>query len=147
MATWVSKEGVWYPAKERVALRNLSNETRTVDGKEVQPDEDYIYEGPYRQACFELWEQKVDTLGTDFRTDPDFIENIRKRGFDSVDKFLEFIGYDPKKADDEFKKKATKVTTHAVEKNVKENKLAGGGVDMSGNQETRYGGFGRAPEN
>lgn len=67
MPRWISDEhGRWHPAKERVALKNLSGKSIKIeqiadDGKKytrtVQPNEDYIYEGPDRAAMFQWWEE------------------------------------------------------------------------------------------
>ena len=74
MPRFISKEGVWHPAKERVALKNLSGKTKKVDGEDVQPGDDYIYEGADRAALFELYKLKVETLGEDFRKNPEFLQ-------------------------------------------------------------------------
>ena len=84
----ISKDGVFYPAKERIALRNHSQETivnpseegSKFFGEEVKPGDDYIYEGPDRVALVELYKTKEETLGMDFHKDPDLIDRTRRLG-------------------------------------------------------------------
>ena len=54
MPNYISIDGEFFPAKERVALKNLSGKEKEVDGKIIKPGEDYIYEGADRAALFEL---------------------------------------------------------------------------------------------
>ena len=140
MPTYISKEGTWYPAKEKVSLVDHKG----VDGR--QPGEPYIYEGPDRGALFELWKAGVDKFGMDFRFDSDFINRVRQLGFKNVDEYLKFVGYDEKKAQESADKKATIVTHHEIEKKVKAIKELGGGQDTSGQGRDAYGGFGKAPD-
>lgn len=146
MPKFISKEGVWYPQKERVALKNLSKKIRIVDGKEVKPGEDYIYEGPDRAALFELFKLKVDTLGQDFRKDTEFLQAVRNMGFKDTEDYLKFIGYDHERVEKEFKEKAVVVTKHELPEKVAAIETLGGGVDTAGEAKPRYGGFGDQPE-
>ena len=41
MSRYVSKEGVWFPAKEKVALVNRSGKPKKIGGKVIQPGEPY----------------------------------------------------------------------------------------------------------
>ena len=77
MPSYVSKDGVWYPAKEHVVLPHLTG----------TPNE--VYDGPDRAAEFELAQTfgidedgkpKETTFGMDFRTDPELINRARQLG-------------------------------------------------------------------
>lgn len=164
MASWVTDErGLWHPAKERVSLKNYSKTTLkikrvTPEGMEftetVEPNQDYIYEGPCRQALFELWELdktgEKTTLGEDFQRNPEFLESYAKArtamGFNSVEEYLTYIGYKPAKAREEFEKKAARVKAHELPNRVNEIKRLGGGKDFAGGGNDRYGGFGEVPK-
>lgn len=61
MPSYDSKDGVWIPKIEKVALINK------------ETDEPFIYEGPDRAAFAYLKEQGVDHLGVPFDKDPDII--------------------------------------------------------------------------
>lgn len=146
MSKWVSKEGEWYPAKERIALKNLSGKVKIIDGKEIQPGEDYIYEGGDRAALFELFKANVEKIGTNFRSNPEFLQAMRNQGFNSVDEYLKAIGYDEKKSEEDFNKKAKKVHKDEIPKRVEAIKVLGGGQDTAGGDQDRYGGFGPQPK-
>lgn len=146
--SYVSKGGVWYPAKERVALKNFSNKpikNPSTDEKlkeeVVQPGEDYIYSGPDRAALFELWKAKVETFGEDFRTNPEFLQAVRNMGYSSYKKYLKDIGFDEEKMEKDFKKNADTVTKHDLPKRVEALNTLAGGRDTSGQGKDRYGGF------
>ena len=144
--SYISHKGVWHPAKERVALRNLSDKPREINGEIIQPGEEYIYKGADRMALFELFEQGVETFGQDFRTNPEFLQSIRNQGFNSVDEYLKAIGYDEEADEKAFKEKAEVVTKHDLPKKVKLINSLGGGADTTGTSSDRYGGFGPEPK-
>lgn len=153
MANWVSKGGVFFPAKERVALKNNSNKAiKNPSEKEskyheeiVQPGEDYIYEGPCRQALFELFKENVETFGTDFRYDPEVVSRVRQVYNMTMEEYLKFVGYDEEKEEKLFKEKASVVSKHDLPKKVKALEIMGGGKDFSGAGGDVKGGFGMAP--
>lgn len=139
MPTWISKGGKWHPAKERVALKNYSDKTiknpssdEKYKDEEIKPGEDYIYSGADRAALFELWQAKVENLGEDFRTNPEFLQAVRNMGYSSYKKYLKDIGFDEKKMEEEFAKKAEEVTKHDLPKKVKAIEVLSGGKDFSG---------------
>lgn len=145
MPHYISSKGLWFPAKERVALKNLSGKPKEVDGEVVQPGEEYIYKGPDRAALFDLWKEGVDTFGQDFRKNPEFLQGIRNQGFQNVEDFLKFVGYDEKADEEKFKEKAAKITKHELPKKVKAIEVLGGGQNTAGDGD-RYGGFGDVPK-
>jgi hypothetical protein len=178
MSTWISDEkGILHPAKERVSLRNISDnpiktEQTADDGKKfmttVLPGAEYIYEGPDRAAMFQWWEEngkpsaeKIKemgegnvTFGEDFRMNTEFLEQYAKArnmfGFKDVDEYLEYLGYDQAKAHKKFEEKASKVTFHELPSRIPEIKKLGGGQNYakgSSKDPDRYGGFGDMPNN
>lgn len=151
MPTYHSKMGVWHPSKERVALKNYSDKTiknPSTDEKfkdeEVKPGEDFIYSGPDRAALFELWKDKVANLGTDFRTDPEFLQAVRNMGYQNYKKYLKDIGFDEKKAQEDFDERAEKVNLHELPKKVNAINTLAGGMDTAGGGNDMRGDF-KAP--
>lgn len=174
MPTWISDEkGILHPAKERVALKNMTDKTiyremTDVDGKKfkvpVPPGGDYIYDGPDRAALFQWWEEngkpsaeqmkekegKV-TFGDDFRQNDEFLKQFanarQSMGFASVDDYLKFLGYDEKKRHAEFEKKASSINVHDLPPRITEIKRLGGGSNTARGSKDReiYGGFGDIP--
>jgi hypothetical protein len=127
MPTFISKGGEWYPAKEHAVLPHLSGTDRE------------IYDGPDRAALLMLWQESgkpedalkcMTFLGSNFKSDPDFINRVRQLGFDNVDKYLAFIGYDEKKANAQAEKNMVTVTSHQVLKRAKAIENDGGGVEF-----------------
>jgi len=151
MSRFISKEGEWFPADEKVILVNHSTKTiknPSTKGKyadeKVAPGEQFIYEGPCRAALFELFEEKVDKLGQSFRKNPEFLQSVRVQGFNNVEEYLNFIGYNKDEAEALFKSKASVVTKHEIGKKIKAIDTMGGGKDFSGQGEDILGGFGDA---
>jgi len=157
MPKFISKDGVWHVAKERVALTNRSNHTITnpsaewskyVDEK-VEAGQPFIYEGPDRASLFELYKAdptgEMTTLGQDFRSDTDMQDRTRQRGYKSVADYAKAIGYSQEKSDAKFNELVSKLETHEVPKRVKMiEAVESGAYDTVGN-EHRKGGFGEMP--
>jgi hypothetical protein len=151
--TYISKGGIWHPAKERVGLKNFSEKTiknpstdEKLKEEEIKPGEDYIYSGPDRAALFELWQVKAETLGTDFRQNPEFLQAVRNMGYSSYKKYLKDIGFDEKKMEEDFKKKAESISSHELPKRVKALDTLAGGKDFSGSGNDMKGGFDKPPD-
>jgi len=143
MSTFTSDEGVWHPAKEKVALTNHSGKTITLpDGTKVKDGEPFIYSGPDRGALIELHERGEESLGSNFRTNPEFLQAIRNMGFQNVEEYLKSIGYDSESEKARFKKISSVVTKHELPKRAKMVKDMGGGQDTAGGGLDRWGGFG-----
>jgi hypothetical protein len=143
MPSYVSLEGVFYPAKEHAVLPHLSGTDKEV------------YDGPDRAAEFELAQAfgvdadgkpKVTTFGMDFRTNPDFINYVRQQGFTNIDEYLKFIGYDATAAKMVFDKKAAVIIKHQEPVRKPEPVIMGGGIDTSGKGGDLIGGFGAERE-
>lgn len=175
MPTWISDEkAVLHPAKERVALKNLTDkpmikEMVDIDGKKfkvtVPPQGDYIYEGPDRAALFQWWEENGKpsaeqmtemeggvTFGSDFKNNEAFLEQYAKakntHGFNKIEEYLTYLGYDSKKLKDRFDANASRINVHDLPDRIQEIKKLGGGVNTArgSREENRYGGFGEIPD-
>lgn len=152
MPQYNSLMGVWHPKKERVALKNFSDKpikNPSTDEKlkeeEIKPGEDFIYSGPDRAALYELWKAKVDNFGTDFRTDPEFLQAVRNMGYSSYKKYLKDIGYDEKKVKEQFEETAEKINLHELPKKVKAIDMLAGGMDTAGGGNDMKGDFKSPP--
>ena len=139
MPSWVSKEGVFFPAKEHAVLPHLSGTDKE------------IYDGPDRAAELELAQSfgvdkdgkpKEVTFGSHFRKDPDFINRVRQMGYKDIEEYLKDIGYDKEKAEKDFKEKAAEIVKHKEPERNPEPSMVGGGVDTSGKGGDLIGGFG-----
>lgn len=120
MPSWISKNGVWGPAKERV-----------YDAKK-----DEIYEGPDRAAVEILQEKEVPHLGMEVQNDPQIIELARQRN-QTVEQYLEMNK--PLEAQKKAQEAAqSKVIDHKDAPKKRGVKPRGGGVHISG-------GFGDTP--
>ena len=151
MPTYHSKMGVWYPAKERVALKNNSKQViknpstdTNLKDEEIKPGEDFIYSGPDRAALYEMWKDKTEHLGTDFRQDPEFLQACRNMGYSTYKKYLKDIGFDEKKMEEDFDKKAETVNLHELPKRVEAINMLAGGRDTAGGGNDMRGDF-KAP--
>lgn len=131
MPRWISKDGIWYPAKEHAVLPHLSGTDRE------------IYDGPDRAALLQLFLEKRETLGQNFRFDPDLINRTRQLGYKTVDEYAKAMGYDKEQVEKDFDEKASVVTKHELPKKVEAIKKLGGGQDTSGQGNDAYGGFGK----
>lgn len=136
MPSFISKGGVWEPAKERVVNPNAPR------GKEV-------YEGPDRAAVEMLKEENVEHLGMSFRLDPELQVRARQMGFKDVDEYLTTYGYDPKKAEADYLKKKDILVEHKDPRRVPQPIIHGGGENTAPGADPkshRRGGFGEKPE-
>jgi hypothetical protein len=153
MPSYVSRGGVWYPQKERTALKNYSNKTiknPSTDEKfkdeDIKPGEDYIYSGPDRASLFELWKAKVETFGEDFRRNPEFLQAVRNMGYSTYKTYLKDIGFDEAKLEEDFKNNSEKVNTHELPEKVQAIDALAGGRDFSGSGKDMKGGFSQPPD-
>lgn len=155
MSSYVSKEGVFHPAKESVSLTNYGPDFNDplIPGRIVKTGMQYIYEGPCRAALFDIWEangkpEGVDkdkakemTIGNNFRKSPEFLQMLRDLNFKSAEDYLNWVGYDAKENEKNFRDKASVITTHDAPRKVQEIKKLGGGNNTAG-KDVQYGGFG-----
>jgi len=150
---FTSKDGIWHPSKERVALKNHSNKTivnpseegSKYAGEKIAPGADYIYEGSDRAALFELFKDKVSEFGQNFHHDIELISRVKQLGYADVDEYAKVMGYDKEKVEAEFNKNASIVNQHELPKKVAAIKELGGGVDTTGSGNDMAGDFGEPP--
>lgn len=143
MPTYISDRGKWIPAKEKIGLTNKSDEIIEHNGEKIKPGEPFVYDGPDREAVKELALQQVEHLGTDFRSDPEFLQAVRNQNFNSVEDYLRHIGYNELNDQKRVKDKKVSVKAHEIAEKVKELKIMGGGKDYAGNKDNDViGGFG-----
>ena len=154
MANFVSILGKVVPGRERVVLKNETGKMRINPSaeyskyfeEEVPAGAEFIYEGPDRKACFELWKEGVEHRGQDFRKSPDFLELLRKFQYKSPKEYFKFLGIDIEAQEKKQEEKAAQVTSHELPAQVEAIKKLGGGNDTSGQGNERYGGFGLPKE-
>lgn len=157
MSRWISLDGRWFPAMERVALKNHRNEVikipkkrneknEVIEWEEILPGMDYIYEGPDRGALLELYmidkTGKTKYMGMDFKTDPVFLKAVKDMGHASVKDYLAYIDYDEKEMKKRFEELSSRVTPHDVVKWGTFQEMIAGGRDESGSNKHIVGGFG-----
>jgi len=147
MANFITDEkGRWHPAKEKIGLINKSDQDMSYKGEVIKPGDPFIYDGPDREAVRMIKEQGgvgAETLGEDFTTRPEFIQTTRNMGFNSVDEYLKFCGYDEAKFKENFQEKASSVKSHEEPVPLEETLIMGGGQDKSGNRDNDLiGGYG-----
>ena len=142
MGTWVSKDGEFFPAKEKVSLVNTTGKTIVVNGKSVGPDEPYIYEGPDRGATEYLQEQGVKSLGQKWYNDPEIISRIRQVHNCSIEEYKQMMGYDEKTTSEEFEKKFSQVNLHKDPPRKQGSRFNSGGKNTAGNSGHIEGDFG-----
>ena len=92
-----------------------------------------------------MWKNKVENFGTDFRTDPEFLQAVRNMGYSGYKKYLKDIGYDEKKVAMDFDKKAEKVNLHELPKKVNAINMLAGGMDTAGGGNDMRGDFKSPP--
>lgn len=153
MPTFISERGILHPAKEKVSLKYGGDKKIpkkdlpqgvTISGEFLNPGDDFLYDGPDRAALQMIFKETNGDgfLGSDFKTDPEFLQSVRNRGFNTVDEYLKSIGYDEAKDKKKFEEKASKVQAHEVEGRVNEIEVLAGGRDFTGSKNDIIGGFG-----
>jgi len=155
MPTFVSMRGEWHGAKEKLALKNKSNEPIEYKEQTIQPGEDFIYDGIDREALKELHKSGNKNkdgdlvLGRDFTRDPDFLQSIRTQGFEGGEKgvklYLNFIGYNAEEDKKRFEEQMETIKAHEAPKKVEAINILGGGKDFSGGNNNKRGNFGDMP--
>lgn len=131
MPHFVSVFGDWKAGKEKVYL----------------PDEERIYEGKDR-AALQVLEENGGSLGSHFKSSMDLVMRAKNLGFENVDEYLKFAGYDEKKAQERFDKELNVVHKHELPKRINPAKIErSGGDDTSGNGNHLKGEFKAPPIN
>jgi len=158
MSNFVSLSGKWYPKKESAMMKNtfgrtIESEFVTANdgGHVVKEGENFLYNGPDREAVKMLKEIGEDHLGHDFRTEPEFLQAVRNMGFNNPEEYLKSVGYDEETDLKKQRALLSIVNAHELPKETEEIIMMAGGRDYSGNKENdTVGGFGperiRKPE-
>jgi len=145
MGNWASHKGKWHPKKERIALKNISDKPFEYKGETINPGDDFIYEGPDRQALKELASAGEEFFGQDFRESSEFQDFINSKYKGNTELYLKRIGYKEEEDDEKFEKIIAKVNKHELPKQVEAIKVMGGGKDTAGGGLDKPGGFGDLP--
>ena len=94
---------------------------------------------------------KTTTLGANFRENPEFLEYYAKMrnafGFNTIDAFLTYIGYDEKERKKTFDERSSAIQKHELPKKVAALQAIGGGSDTVYGKTVRFGGWGDVPQN
>lgn len=98
MASYNSKDGIWTPAIERVALKNSQGEP-------------FIYEGPCRSAQAYLKEVGEPHLGQHFSEDPEVIERAHAQN-KTVDEFCKTAIHTKEKREKDYQERSSKKVLH-----------------------------------
>lgn len=157
MPSFISDEGVWVPSKERISLKNETAEVAInpsvegskYHGEEVQPGDDFIYEGPDRAALKMLGEldlAKQGYMGTHFTENPDLFDLARSKGYDNIEDYVKKLGYKSEKAKELVEKYKKTYSTHSGPAKVKGTDFVGGGKNTAGTGNDKKGGFGDPSE-
>ena len=150
MPEFVSIGGKCFPKHERIGLVNLSDEVIinefSNEGKPIQPGDPFIYDGPDRaalEAIIEEYGEDAKHIGEDFKSNPEFIQQTRNMGYNTVEDYLAAIGYDKKKETEKSEQFIKQETAHTPEVPHEESFIAGAGIDESGAADNDVcGGFG-----
>lgn len=128
MPSFISKDGVWTPKTEKVALKNK-------DGEPM------IYEGPDRAATDMLKESGEDHLGMHFTQDPDIINRAHERK-QTIEEFTQQHKYTKEVREKQFKENAEKKVLHELPKKRPAKKQSQtGGVNTANPKASKFGGF------
>lgn len=117
MPTFISRDGVWEPAKEKVIVN------KKVGKDQIEPE---IYEGPDRAATDELKTHGVKTFGMHYKQDNQLLMRAKQLGM-TLDEYIK--ANEPTEAEVQ-KDKETKdkiVVTHQPQKKKPGLKTASGG--------------------
>lgn len=130
MGSWNSKDGIFVPARERVAYFD----------KDGMPQ---IYDGPDRSATQYLKETGEVQLGTHFLEHPENIERAHEKKM-TVEQFTKTDVNTKEKREKAFKEAEAKVNTHlAPKRTVNTEKMRSGGDNTaSGGAGSLVGGMG-----
>lgn len=144
MARFISVDGKWKPAKEKVGLVNDSGAVITVAGEKIEAGDPYIYEGEDRDAKRIIKEQGGD-LGQDYRYDTDFLQRVRNLGFAKAEDYIALYEGDIEKARENLAKEEGKVHRHTKPEGKKDTVPSEGGRDTASGEQIIKGSFGEPP--
>lgn len=118
MPSFISKDGVWEPAKEKAAIVNAKGEPE-------------IYSGPDRAAVEYMKEQGATTLGTHFTKDPEVIMRARQMNM-TVEEFCNTKYYTDEMRAKDYAAASKEVVTHVNPTPKPATKFASGGRNTAG---------------
>jgi len=118
MPSYVSRDGIWEPAKEKVALTDKKGEP-------------FVYEGPDRGAVEYLKEQNVEKLGVHFTKDPEVIMRARQLNM-TIEEFCQTAYYTDEMRKKDQDAKAAQVVLHKDPIRNQPSKFASGGKNTAG---------------
>jgi len=131
MPSYVSNNGVWEPALEKVAITDKNGEPK-------------IYEGPDRAAKAEI--KAGNITSQPFWKDTEFINRVRQVHNMSMEEYMKANGFDEKTSQAEFEKKLAVVNLHKDPVKKPASSFRSGGADTSGQGENYSGDFGGIKE-
>ena len=131
MPKYVSDEGNWKPAKERVAPKDK-------DGV------DFIYEGDDRAALEEM--KLGNVTSRKFYEDPEMIARVRQIHNCSMAEYMTMMGYDEKVSKETFEKNIAEVNTYQPPKRKPQQRQRSGGQNTAGESGHYEGGLGDKPK-
>lgn len=132
MPSYVSNNGVWEPALEKVAL---------IDKKTGEPT---IYSGKDRAALEAI--ANGDVTSQPFWKDTEWINRVRQLHNMTMKEYMDANGFDEKTSKAEFEKKLAIVNLHKAEVRKPAKKQRSGGADTTGQGENYEGSFGGIKE-
>ena len=136
MPRFLSKDGVWEAAPERVVNPDA-------------PEGQEVYEGPDREAL-KVIAENGGSLGTHFSLDPELIQRAKMLGFKDVAEYLSVYGYDKVKAAKHFEEMKAQMLAdcHKDPKRQAMLRTQSGGDNTAPGSEipAKKGGFGVPPE-
>ena len=159
MAKFISDEGIQYPANERIGLKNETKEMMinpSVEGsrfygEEVEPGDDYIYEGPCRDAIKILTDLGLypdpGFMGEHYTTNNDLINLAKYKHYDTVQDYVKGeVHYDAEEAQNKIKEYREKFFSRKPAERVKPIKPISGGRNTAGTEGSISGGMGDIPK-
>lgn len=127
MPNYVSHNGNWVPALEKVAITD----------KDGNPK---IYEGQDRAALEEI--KAGNITSQPFWKDTEFINRVRQVHNMSMEEYMKANGFDEKTSKADFEKKLSVVNTHAAPVKKRATKFRSGGTNTAGTGGDKSGDFG-----
>lgn len=128
MPSYLSRDGVWEPKKEKVAIENKNGEP-------------VIYDGPDRAAVEYLAEQGVKSLGQHFTKDPEIIMRARQMNM-TIEEFCQTAFYTDEMRKKDQDNKAKEVVLHKDAPRKSGSKFRTGGANTAGSSGHYDGDFG-----
>lgn len=127
MPSYISKDGKWSPAKEKVAIKNAKGEPE-------------VYEGPDRAALEEIKAGNVESRP--FWEDTEWVNRVRQLHNMSMEEYMKSVGFDKKTSNEDFEKKMKEVNLHKDPTRKPAGKFASGGKNTAGTSGHLEGDFG-----